>query len=64
MAFAMEWYSTSAVDLDTVCCFFDFQETKESPMKTQNPLIDLPVSRQVAQSKSAKAFNSMANEEE
>ena len=33
-------------------------------MKTQNPLIDLLVSGQVAQSESAKAFNSMADEEE
>ena len=60
----MEWYSTLVDDLDTMCCFFDFQGTKESPMKTQNPLIDLLVSRQAAQSESAKAFNSMADEEE
>ena len=64
VAFAMEQYSTLANDLDTVCCFFDFQETKESLMKTQNPLIDLLVSGQAAQSEFAKAFNSMADEEE
>ena len=35
VAFSMERYSVSVDDLDIVCYFFDFQETMESPMKTQ-----------------------------
>ena len=57
VAFAIDLYSASADDLETVCCFFDFQEIKESPRNTQKPLTDLLLSRQPAQSESAKAFN-------
>ena len=53
----MDLYSTSAEDLKTILCFFDFQEIKESPMETQNPVMERFVSGQVAQSESAKAFN-------
>lgn len=36
VAFAIDLYSASADDLDTVCCFLDFQENNESPKNTQN----------------------------
>ncbi|PNX59426.1 hypothetical protein L195_g059683, partial [Trifolium pratense] len=36
-------YSASADDLDTVTCFFDLQDTKDSPMKMQNPVVDFLV---------------------
>lgn len=50
-------YSASAEDLDRVLCFFVFQDTKESPRKTQNPVIDFLVPRQEPQSASAKAWS-------
>jgi hypothetical protein len=54
---AMDWYSASAEDLETVCCFFDFQEIIESPMKTQKPVTERRVSGHAAQFESQKAFN-------
>ena len=42
-------YSTSAEDLDTVCCFLDFHEISECPRNTQNPVVDLLVSMQLPQ---------------
>ncbi|XP_050249761.1 WAT1-related protein At1g09380-like [Quercus robur] len=56
IATSIDLYSASAVDLETVFCFLDFQETNESPKKTQKPVMDLLESGQVAQSASAKAF--------
>jgi hypothetical protein len=53
---AIDRYSASAKELETIVCFLDFQEIKESPRKTQNPKTDLRVSRQLARSKSQKAF--------
>jgi hypothetical protein len=53
---AIDRYSASADDLDTVCCFLDFQDIKESPRKTQNPVTDLLESGQPVQSESQKAF--------
>jgi hypothetical protein len=50
-------YSASIEDLDTVCCFLDFQEINEPPRNTQNPITDLRVSTQPAQSEFEKAFN-------
>lgn len=50
-------YSASVEDLLTVTCFLDFQEINQSPMKMQNPVIDLLVSGQVAQSESLKALS-------
>ena len=55
-ATAIDLYSDFVEDRDTVCCFLDFHEIKESPRKTQNPITDFLVSRQEAQSASAKAF--------
>ena len=40
-AIAIDLYSTSAVDLETVLCFLDFKETNESPRNTQKPVMDL-----------------------
>ncbi|KAA0045220.1 beta-glucosidase 16 [Cucumis melo var. makuwa] len=40
---------------DTVVCFFDFQEIKESPRKIQKPVVDFLVSRHDARSVSLKA---------
>ena len=57
-------YSASAEDLETVCCFFDFQDIKESPRNTQYPVIDLLVSGQPAQSESEKDFKCKLLEEE
>lgn len=42
--------SASANDFKSVTCFFDFQETDESPRNTQKLVVDLQVSRQEAQS--------------
>lgn len=61
---AIVLYSASADDLDTVGCFLDFQEIKESLRKKQQPAMDLRVSGQVAQSESEKAFKCRAEEEE
>ena len=64
MPLVVDLYSTSVDDRDTVCCLFDFQETKEPPMKTQKPLIDFLLLGQAPQSKSVKPFNSITEEEE
>ena len=53
---AMALYSASAKDLETIDCFLDFHEINESPKNTQNPVVDLLVSTQDAQSASVKAF--------
>lgn len=50
-------YSASVELLETVVCFFDFQEIKESPRKTQNHVTDLRVSIHPAQSESLKALS-------
>ena len=55
-ATAIDLYSNSAKDRETICFFFDFHEIKDSPRKTQNPVTDLLVSGHKAQSASAKAF--------
>ena len=52
----MDLYSASADDLETVCCFLDFLEIRESPRKTQKLVNDLLVSGHEAQSASAKAL--------
>ena len=53
-------YSASAELLETVCCFFDFQETSDSPNLTTYPVIDLLVLGQAAQSESHQHDNSFA----
>ena len=53
---AMARYSALADDLEMVVCFFAFQETKDSPRKTQKPVTDLRVSKQEPQSASEKAL--------
>lgn len=52
----MALYSNSTENCDTVCCFLDFHEIKDSPRKTQKPVTDLLESGQEAQSAFAKAF--------
>lgn len=52
----IERYSVSAEEQETVGCFLDFQETKESPRKTQYLFIDRWLSGQEAQSESTKAL--------
>ena len=64
VAFAMALYSASTEDLEIVCYFFDFQETKESPMKTRITVIDLLVFGHAAQSESANPFKVMEVEAE
>ena len=60
-ATAIDLYSDSAEDRETVCCFFDFHEIKDSPRKTQKPVTDLLVSGHEAQFASAKAFKCNSN---
>ena len=48
VATAMALYSASAEDLETVNCFLDFQDTKESPMKMLYPVTDFLVSEHEA----------------
>ena len=43
VAKAMDLYLASAEDLETIDCFFDFHDTKESPMKMLYPVTDLLV---------------------
>lgn len=43
-------YSTSAEDLDIVCCFFAFHDTKASPKNIKKRVVDLQESRHEVQS--------------
>ena len=54
-ATAIDLFSDFAEDRETVCCFFDFHEIKDSPRKTQNPVTDLLVLGHEAQSASQNA---------
>uniref|UniRef100_A0A7N2R7Z6 Uncharacterized protein n=1 Tax=Quercus lobata TaxID=97700 RepID=A0A7N2R7Z6_QUELO len=54
---AIDLYSTSAEDLDTVFCFLDLQDIKVSPRKMQYPVKDLLVSGHPTQFASQNAFN-------
>ena len=56
-AAAMERYSASALDRETVFCFLDFQEINEFPRNIQYPVVDRRVSGHLAQSASQKAFS-------
>ena len=60
-AAAMARYSASADDLETVCCFLDFQVTGELPNNNTYPVTDLRESTQDAQSASENAcsFNDL-----
>lgn len=53
---ASAWYSASADDLATVCCFFVCQEIKLSLRKMANPVMDRLVVGQEAQYESEKAL--------
>ena len=55
-ATAIDLYSDFAEDLETICCFFDFHEIKDSPRNMQKQVIDLLMLGHEAQSASAKAF--------
>lgn len=48
LVWAKAQYSTSAEEREMVGCLLDFQLTKELPMKTQKPVIDLFVFRKAA----------------
>lgn len=50
-------YLSSEEDRETVACFLDFHETKESPRKMQKSVMDLQVSGHVAQSESLNALS-------
>ena len=56
----MARYSASADEREMVGCFFDLQETNESPRKMQNPVTDQRESKHFPQSASQKlsALNS------
>ena len=49
---AMALYSALAKNQETMDCFLERQERRESPKKMQKPVTDLWVSEQPAQSKS------------
>ena len=57
VALAIALYSASAEERETIGCFLDFHEIKESPRKMQKPVTDLRESGHRAQSESAKAVN-------
>lgn len=58
-AVAMERYSALTDERETVCCFLNFQEIRESPKKTQKLVTKRRVSRQPAQSESQKALHKL-----
>ena len=53
----MDLYSASAEDREMVCCFLDFQDTKESPRNKQKSVTYFLVSGQATQSTSPKALS-------
>lgn len=53
---AIDLYSASALERDTVGCFFALQEIQFPPRKVQTPLVDRRVSGQPAQSASENAY--------
>lgn len=57
---AIERYSVSADDLDTVLCFFVFHDTGELPNIMKYPVVDRLVTGQLAQSESQYAYNCMS----
>jgi hypothetical protein len=61
---AMDQYSASAENRDIVCCFLDFKEIRDSPKKTQKPVMERRVSGHPAQSESQKAFKWKVEEAE
>lgn len=56
-------YYASAEDLEAVCCSLDFHETKDSPMRTQNPETERRVFGHVAQSESENKPSFKADED-
>lgn len=56
-------YSASTEERAIVDCFLDFQETKESPKKTEKPVIDFLVLAQEAQSMLESALNYIEEDE-
>jgi len=52
----MERYSISIDDFDTMVWSFDFHDIKKPLEKTQYPMVNLCVSRQLAQSASGNAL--------
>ena len=54
---AMEPYSASALERETMICFLVFQEIRECPRKMKYHVADRLVSRYLAQSTSHNAFN-------
>ena len=52
---AIERYSASAEDRDTICCFLVFQEIGETPRETNQPVRERRVNGQPAQLESHRA---------
>lgn len=52
----MERYSISIDEFDTMVCSFDFHDIKKPLKKIQYPVVNLCVSRQLAQSASGNAL--------
>jgi hypothetical protein len=63
MQIATDLYSASALDLETVGCRLDDQDTKFCPRKTQKSDVDLRVSGQPAQSASLHAMRSVEEDQ-
>lgn len=59
----MAMYSASKDDMGTVVCFLDFQDTKDSLMNIQNPVIDLLESGKDAKFESVNALSCGSLEE-
>jgi hypothetical protein len=56
VALAMDLYSTSVLDLETVGCFFADHEIRLEPKKIAKPPVDLQSSKHPAQSASENAL--------
>ena len=54
---AMALYLASAEDLETIDCFLERQEMRESPRNMQKPVTERRVSEHPAQSESQKALS-------
>ena len=61
---AMTRYLALAEDLETMDCFLECQEMRESPKKMRKPVTDLWVSEHLAQSESQNPLSCMGFVEE
>ena len=57
-------YSASAEEQETVSCFLERQEIKESPRNIERPVVDRLLSQQVDQSASTNPFKDKSGDAE